>query len=268
MSTTATYKGQALTTVENATKKLLTAGMLMEDDITLTDVSGSGGAVKMGVLRPDAELVKTWSADFYAVADEGLTIPAYTTTAQALKATENLDTYDGDPLSYRYFVVERTLTIPEYSIATLAKGREDHVFCSAAYEWVYQPSGQIRTIDGSKTYGQYSQMAAMAAVARYIYWSSATAISPYTSTAYGFYQTITAPTITSNKTITIRTPAIGVRGHATYLVNTFMNAMTDARCQYVIELWRQPLDAVNGWIHGTQFEHIADCIANNSAKLT
>lgn len=41
MSTTATYKGQTLTTVENSTATLLTAGKLMEDNITLTDVSRS-----------------------------------------------------------------------------------------------------------------------------------------------------------------------------------------------------------------------------------
>lgn len=42
MSTTVTYKGETLTTVENATKTLLTAGKYCEDDFTLTDVSGSG----------------------------------------------------------------------------------------------------------------------------------------------------------------------------------------------------------------------------------
>lgn len=41
MSTTVTYKGETLTTVENATKTLLTAGKYCEDDFTLTDVSGS-----------------------------------------------------------------------------------------------------------------------------------------------------------------------------------------------------------------------------------
>lgn len=42
MATTVTYKGETLTTVENATKKLLTAGKYCEDDITLEDVSGGG----------------------------------------------------------------------------------------------------------------------------------------------------------------------------------------------------------------------------------
>ena len=43
MSTTVTYKGQTLTTVENQTKTLQTAGTWVEDDFTLTDVTASGG---------------------------------------------------------------------------------------------------------------------------------------------------------------------------------------------------------------------------------
>lgn len=44
MSTTVSYKGQTITTVSNDTKTLLTEGKYLEDDLTLTDVSG-GGAV-------------------------------------------------------------------------------------------------------------------------------------------------------------------------------------------------------------------------------
>ena len=43
MSTTVTYKGQTLTTVENQTKTLNTAGTWVEGDFTLTDVTASGG---------------------------------------------------------------------------------------------------------------------------------------------------------------------------------------------------------------------------------
>lgn len=42
MATTVTYKGATLTTVDNTTKTLETAGTWMEDDLTLTDVSGGG----------------------------------------------------------------------------------------------------------------------------------------------------------------------------------------------------------------------------------
>ncbi len=42
MATTVTYKGATLTTVDNQTKVLETAGTWMEDDLTLVDVSGGG----------------------------------------------------------------------------------------------------------------------------------------------------------------------------------------------------------------------------------
>lgn len=44
MSTTVKYKGDTLTTVDNATKTLKTAGTYLEGDIELTDVSEEGGA--------------------------------------------------------------------------------------------------------------------------------------------------------------------------------------------------------------------------------
>ena len=46
MSTTVTYKGETLTTVDNQTRTLLTAGKYCEDDFTLTDVSGGGGTMQ------------------------------------------------------------------------------------------------------------------------------------------------------------------------------------------------------------------------------
>lgn len=41
MSTTVTYKGNTLTTINNATKKLNTKGKYMEDDVTITDTSSA-----------------------------------------------------------------------------------------------------------------------------------------------------------------------------------------------------------------------------------
>lgn len=56
MATTVTYKGATLTTVDNQTKTLQTAGTWMEDDLTLTDVS-SGGGSSIGVATPKANLL-------------------------------------------------------------------------------------------------------------------------------------------------------------------------------------------------------------------
>ena len=47
MSTTVTYKGNTIATVNNNTKTLKTAGQYMEDDLTLVDVSGGASAISV-----------------------------------------------------------------------------------------------------------------------------------------------------------------------------------------------------------------------------
>lgn len=227
-----------------------------------------GGAVKMGVIRPDAELIQKWTYDKWLVADEGITLPStYSTTAQTLKESANIATYDGTPSTYRYFITQRCLTIPTYNIATLAKGREEYVYSVYGGEWVYQPQGELCTLDGTKTYGQYSQMTSTGAFTREVLWNSATALNVYTSPAYCLAQNLQAPAIGSNRTITIKSPTVTIRGHTTYLTKTFYEAITDARLQYVIELWRVPVDDVIGWITGSQMRSLYDDIANNGGTL-
>lgn len=241
---------------------------LADGTVAIGTASGGGGSVQRGVLRPDAELVDKWTMDSYVVADLGLTIPAYSTTNTTLQASTNIDTYTGDPLTYRYFITERALTIPEYSITTIAKGRQEYTLATAAYEWLYNPSGQQRAIiNPSKGYGAYSQMIGHTIV-REVFWSSATAVGVYTNGSYCANQGITAPTISSNKTITIKSPTITIRGHASYLAQTFFEAIEDIRCQYVIELWRVPLTGVDGWALGTQMDSIFNDINNNGRTLT
>lgn len=233
-----------------------------------TASGGSGGSVKRGGIRPDAELVNKWTMDQYAVADLELTIPSYSTKDSVLKAAVTLDTYTGDPLTYRYFITERTLTIPEYSITTLAKGRQEYTMGWAQYEWLYNPSGQMQTIiNPSKAYGVYSQIQ-KATLEREVYWSSATAVGIYPSSNYGAKQPFTFPTITNNKTITIKSPQIAIRGQTTYFTQTFFDAIEDIRCQYVIELWRVPLTGVDGWVFGTQMDSVLNDIKNNGGTLT
>ena len=50
MAVTVTYKGSTLTTVENQSKTLRTAGKYMEDDVTLTDVTSGGAEGKVYII--------------------------------------------------------------------------------------------------------------------------------------------------------------------------------------------------------------------------
>lgn len=72
MSTTVTYKGNTLTTAENQTRKLLTSGKYLEDDITITDVTSGGTS-------PWTKVGQTWE----------LTVSNYTSTTASMVGSKS-----------------------------------------------------------------------------------------------------------------------------------------------------------------------------------
>ena len=235
--------------------------------------TGSGSApMKPIVMRSDAELVQTYTYDKYIHEDEGITIPAYTTTATVLIDYANLTpTYVVDRENYNYHIIERMLTIPEYSITSVAKGRVEYVFAAAGYEIVANEANTIHSLiePTRKVTARISSFISSGKYTRIVYYTSGTAISTYNSDAYATYQTAYVPTL-SNDTLTIRSPALGVRGHASYFTSTYMNALTDIRYQYRIEIWRAPKDnlSFDGWTVTSNTEQILTCIDTTNHKLT
>lgn len=226
--------------------------------------------LKPTVLRPDAQLVQTYTFDKMAVDDLGITIPAYTTSAQSLKATSNLSpTVTVDLDTETFYVVERFLTIPEYSITTVGKARQEYTYCIYCYEVARVPANTFKSIDGSKTVTSATNIISTMSSYREVYWSSTTAITAYASNAYGAYQTPTAPSV-SGTTLTIKTPVLGIRGNASYFTSTYMNAVTDIRYQYVIDVYKAPKQAlgIDGWISNEVVNHILDCVNSTTHKLT
>ena len=61
MSTTVTYKGSTLTTVENETRTLTTRGKYLEDNLTLVDVT-SGGEPSLQNLSQSHKRRPDWNA--------------------------------------------------------------------------------------------------------------------------------------------------------------------------------------------------------------
>lgn len=223
------------------------------------------------VMRGDAELIKTVEYDKYIVADEEKTLPAYTTTAQTLLASQTLSpTVPRDTANYNYYIAERALSIPEYSVTSKAKGRVEYSFASAFYEIVDYPANTISALlnDTKVTALSFSIYSAGNNVGL-VYWSSGTALARYASAAYGVAQTITAPTCTATA-ITLKTPALITRGHTTYFTSTYMNALTDIRYQYIIEVYRAPKGHMNfdGWGLYNMSDHIMDCVHSSTHKLT
>lgn len=227
--------------------------------------------LKMGVLRNDAELVKTWSHDSLIVTDDSVTLPAYATSATTIVASEALSgTYTLDYANYDYYILIRALAIPVYNTATPAKTRNEYAMLSGAYEVVSYPASTFKSLVGNKEYATRSGTTqAAGANYRMLYWSSASAVSVYTSTTYGICQVIVAPSISSG-VVTANSPTLQFRGNSTYLTQAVYNTITDIRRQFVIEIWRTKKGDMNldGWGIQQQGLHIVDCINSASHNLT
>ena len=234
--------------------------------------TGAAPTLIRGVVRPDAELVKTYTFDKYLHEDLGVTIPAYTTTSTTLVAAASLSpTYTCDFTNYSYYVLIRMATIPEYSISTVGKGREEYALNGALYEITETPANEIAAlINPTKKVTSVSRSVYQAGnFVREVYYSSGTAVTFYGSAAYGYNQTVTAPSLSSS-TLTLKSPAFIVRGSTTYFVNTYMNAVTDVRYQYIIDVYRAPKGNLNldGWGLTTQWLKMNEDIQKTGHKLT
>lgn len=236
------------------------------------NVSGGGGTVKLGALRPDAELVQSWSYDKLYVQDLENTIPAYSTSQSTLLASADLSptkiVYMAD---YDYLLTQRILTMPIYSSSATGTGRFEYELNASVIEYVHYRDtefldGIVSTSTGTSTayFNSY----------RLVYWSSSSLSSSSSSTKYGIYSTpVTSglPNTTATYgTFTAKSPVFYIRGSSTYLNQTYWELMTDIRLQYVIELWRVPKTATpfGGFAWKSQVNHIIECARSQTRTLT
>lgn len=269
MSVTVTYKGNTLTTAENETRTLLTAGKYLEGNIILTDVT-QGGALTPYTIRSDAELVRTYTYDQMLVEDEGIAIPSYTTTAKTLKASASLSpTIAADLSNYDYRIAERFLAIPQYKDGTaIATGRLEYWEGCVMYDLVEIPANSYITASGKAYTSRTTSFYQSGAFYREFYWSSTSAVTVYSTNSYGIYMVSTAPS--GSTTLTIKSPALTIRGHATYFRSAVWSTIEDIRYQYVIEVYRAPRGSLNidGWGSRQLTLHILNDINNNDGTLT
>lgn len=238
---------QPLTVTENGTYTA-TGGV---DGYSPISVNVSG-TPKEYITRPDAELIKQWTADEKIVEDLGLTLPAYKTSAQVIHTGAALSpTITVDYTHYCYYILMRGLAIPQYNTTTKQKGRCDYGASSYLYELIEIPANTFKTIDGTKTLtSRNAAVTASGSSGRELYWTSASAIGVANNVTYGAYVTGQTPTL-SGTTLTVKAPIYGIRGSTTYMTSGAWGTMTDIREQYVIEVYRAPKTtsqiSLNGW---------------------
>ena len=234
---------------------------------------GGGGALKVGVLRPDAVLEQSWTYDKKVHADEGVTIPSYSTSEQTLKASSSLVTNKQlDNTQYDYFVAYRGIATPIYSSSTKGAGRCIYSVCSYGLEISCVPSSYI-TVDGATSDRYVSSSTTYSSSGAVVYWRSASAMRATAGTAYGAYLSMVTPTFSSSyngtPTITIASPKLCMKGSTTYLNSTYWSYITDIRFQYIFELWKIPrTGTVNGMVHTSQLVHAVNCAQSANGTLT
>ena len=240
------------------------------DVVTITGIAAQ--TPKPIIIRPDAVLEQTYTYDKYIHADEEVDIPAYSTSAKTLKAASSI-THSANFDDYDYYVSIRTLTIPSYNTSSVGAGRCEYSFLTAIYECGVLPTNTLPALaDPSKKFastvtvgGNYTQFQ------RVVSWSSASDIVAADNTS-GTYQTVGSTTVStsgSSPYINIRTPALIIRGNTTYLTQTYFEAITDIRYQWVIDVYRiqKGTTPFDGWNRYSQVCNVISCINSSNHKL-
>ena len=222
------------------------------------------------ILRPDAELLQSWTYDKRIVADEGIAIPAYSTSNQTLMASDQIAEITADVENYRYYTTTRSLAIPEYDTTDVGRGRFEWSSMVSNCEFVFTPMEELYPlVDGEYRIATNSAAAQSSVSYRGLYFTSSTGISIYASTGYGIWTPNIAPTYVGGN-IRIHTPNFTMRGQPNILDQPFWEALTDIRFQYVIELWRVPNDSLQykGWQAQQSADKVLDCLGRTDHKLT
>ena len=111
MSTTVTYKGETLTTVNNQTRTLLTSGKYLEDNITLTDVSGGGGEMVVITVANAYGLDETFNNWLVTISKHSLFVIVSATPAVPTGTNVTVGTiFSSSPLPEHYYYVKTGTT--------------------------------------------------------------------------------------------------------------------------------------------------------------
>lgn len=243
-------------------------------DYASAQITANVPQMQRSILRPDAVKVESWSYDRLWIEDEGETLPAYSTTALTLKASEPLEiTHEFDLDNYKYFVLERGLAIPIYNTDTIARGRVEWSLSSCAYEFVYPERGAFHAlVDPTKSYGSIalSWITSGGAFYRMPYFTNtAGSLSVYAATSYGVWISMMMPSWTSGA-VQINSPQFLLRCQPNVFDKPFYEALDDIRFQWIIELWREPIGNLDydGWVVNQELDKILDCVYSTNHKLT
>lgn len=236
---------------------------------TIVENGGTGGNLIMGAIRPDAELVQKWAYDKLIVEDEGVTIPAYSTSKQVLKSSSNLETVSADLNNYAYLEIHRSIVYPIYNSNEIGKGRIEYCIQTGGFGIKYYPSNMFTALVNSDKNTVSTSPTGMTVpeLAVVVFWNTNSTLMLH-SPSIGCFCEFTGITATQSS-ITTKSPALSIQGSTNYFSSDFWNKVTDIRYQWIVELYRVPLTAeVKGWESNSQMYHARDCVDTETHTLS
>ena len=236
---------------------------------------GGGGNFIPGPIRGDATIFKEYKYNKLIVADEGKTLPAFTTSSTLMLDTTELETITNVDREYNYFVSFRGLASPVYNDNIPVAGRfcySADVLCSEILDLL--PADIVDFNNNSVTKSPFYKVAPSEGyLTGYYQGSSAVFGVIYASTYYGAYvkfEDVTAnvPTGSTAGTIVVKSPKLYLGGHNTYFISGEYAKMTDVRYQYIIRIYKVLKSKTpTGYEFSSLYYNIMTDIKNNSGIL-
>ena len=228
-------------------------------------------ALKRMVLRHDAELIHTASYDAMLVADEGNTIPAYTSAETMIRGSEPILVTTVDVEAYDYLLVERALTIPVYSVSPYQRPywHEYHIVCGI-YECAIREKNLFQAISSDDTNTNASSNTYSITGNSILSWDkTGTNFVINGSAVYGLRQSLQTPSLTTAGLLKANKPGVYIRGAASSFPPACWEAVEDARLQYVFDVYRIPKGRLNfdGWGYKQLVKFCAECVNSADHKL-
>ncbi len=225
----------------------------------------SGGSGDSG---SGMELVKRYTYDKKLIRDGVIqSFPAYKTSSLTIVNMDTIEQLTLDYANYYYFLIGRTLTTPIFNTNVKAAGRPEYNMSTYIGFPFYGPSDIPCISDPDKTADQ-SSVSLSKGIAEHVlvYWNSENTIQAV-ETQYGISQNMGVIQTATSNTLTVKNPAVIMRGFNTYFNQTYWEALTDVRCQYVIEVYRQLKQGISNsfWWN---YDYIIDRIRTNNGALT
>lgn len=213
-------------------------------DFYLNDGTKATGNYIWNWMGSKPEFIETLCETEYALEDTLYNGWEPSTTAKAIVASSNLKTFVADMVNYEYILVWKVKAVPVYNEGTVLKAapiKETGIFNQVMFR---RPNSAANIANNNFN---SNACVTLYSTPLNVYYNTSGTLSYTYSISYGLYGAATAvgysSTTKDNPTVTIKTPTINAKCHASYFATNMAEAIDQENSKiYIIgELYRIPV---------------------------